>query len=160
MQPLLFFGLILQIYSNSPEDIKSVTLERTVCLGECPSYSVQIFSDGGVVYYGDRFVKSEGKHSYSIPVDSVKSLFRFIVRVKFFSLKDKYREGREIRTKPDGTTVTLFVMVSDLPSKFITVQSRNLSKTIEDYYAGPKELAELENMIDRIARTSQWIKRK
>ncbi len=157
IQYLLHISLILQIILSSAEDVNSVMLQRTVCYGECPSYSVQVFSDGTIIYQGDRFVKVEGKRVYSIPVDSVKPLFRFIVKIKFFSLKNEYKIKTDIRTRPDGTKDTLFQMVSDMPSKFITVQSRNLTKTIEDYYAGPQELAELEQMIDRVAQTSRWV---
>ena len=54
----------------------------------------------------------------------------------------------------------MITLVTDLPTKFVTVQTRNFTKTIEDYYDGPKELAELENMVDRVARTSQWIDKR
>ncbi len=160
MQYLIYVLLVLQVFLSSAEEINSVMLQRTVCYGTCPSYSVQIFSDGKVIYYGGQFVKVQGKRTYSVPVDSVKSLFRFVVKINFFSLQNEYTSKLEIHTRPDGIKDTVVRFVTDAPNKFITIQSRDLTKTIKDYYAGPRELEELEQIIDRIAQTSVLIKTK
>jgi hypothetical protein len=144
----------------SQSDIKSVKLERTVCYGRCPSYSVEIYSDGKVIYEGYEFVSVRGKHVYSIPRDSVKFLFRFVQQVNFFSLNDEYVTVKHVRTKPDGTTDTLITMVTDLPTQYVTVKLGNGSKRVKDYYGGPPELRDLEVIIDRIAKTAKFVSGK
>ena len=46
-----------------------ITLERTICLGECPDYRVEIRGDGRVTYHGENYVAVEGDYSWTIPQD-------------------------------------------------------------------------------------------
>ena len=78
--------------------------QRTPCYGRCPAYTASIFADGRVEYDGQRFVSLLGKHTLSLPPDTVAAMLAEAKRIKFTSLADRYA----------GHT-------SDLPATLITV---------------------------------------
>jgi hypothetical protein len=43
-----------------PQSTELIAMERTVCQGSCPAYSVRVFTDGTLIYEGKRFVKTLG----------------------------------------------------------------------------------------------------
>jgi hypothetical protein len=48
-------------------------------------------------------------------------------------------------------------MVTDLPTKFVTVTLNGRTKKVEDYVAAPDSLAEFEREIDVAAGTKRWV---
>jgi hypothetical protein len=121
-----------------------VSLERGVCFGACPVYTVKIHGDGKVVYDGQGFVKTRGHKEATIGADKVKELAAFIEKVGYFSLNDMY-------TNQD---------VTDNPSAITSVTLGDKSKGIDHYYgdrSAPTKLTLLEAKIDEIANTDQWI---
>jgi hypothetical protein len=131
-----------------PEDV-AITLERTACFGTCPVYAVTIDAQGNVVYNGSKFVRVTGRQTGHVAVSRVAAILERAERIRFFDLNDRYREIRH----PDGTTST----VTDLPTTFVTIRRGDRIKRVEDYYGGPKELGDLERLIDETAQTRQWV---
>lgn len=140
----------------NPQDIPQdlmITLERTVCFGTCPDYKLTITADGAVVFKGGRFVKKEGATIKSaISNDRLKQLMAEFDRVKFFSLEDNYSDNRRVCDE----------LWTDNPSAFTSIRINGKSKTINHYHGCrgpkvPKELTELENKIDEIVNTAQWL---
>jgi Domain of unknown function (DUF6438) len=127
-----------------------ITLERTECFGFCPVYKLTIAADGVVVFEGRRFVKQEGATIKSaITREQLKQLMAEFDRVKFFSLEDDYSEIR-------------LSCPTDQPSAFTSIRINGKSKRINHYLGCrepkvPKELTELENKIDEIVNTAQWL---
>ena len=48
-----------------PQDL-SIVLQRGLCFGSCPIYSLEVDESGSVRYEGDRFVKVGGVHHDSV----------------------------------------------------------------------------------------------
>ena len=117
-----------------------ITLIRTVCYGTCPAYTVTLYGDGRVLYNGEMFVEVEGEREYSIPEEDVQLLVEMIYEIDFFSFRDEYTVG-----------------ATDLPSITITVTLDERYKSVYVYGGGPDEFHELEQEIDRIARTDELI---
>jgi hypothetical protein len=131
-----------------PRDLK-ITLERTECFGFCPVYKLTITADGSVVFEGRRFVKQEGVTISSVSPERLKQLMAEFDRVKFFSLEDDYSEIR-------------LSCPTDQPSAITSIRINGKSKTINHYLGClepkvPKGLTELENKIDEIVNTAQWL---
>lgn len=122
------------------EDV-TITLERTVCFGACPDYSVTVFGNATVIYEGRNFVAVEGKHTAQIPHEDVEELVSEFYRAGFFSLNDRYEQ-----------------QVTDLPSQTTTITIDGMTKFVYRYGSEPKRLAELEDKIDEIAQTEKWVK--
>jgi len=122
-----------------------ITLERTACFGTCPVYSLRIKGDGTVIYSGVDFVKTEGIHETKISMDAINQLILEFEKADYFSLNDSY---------------TSFG-ASDMPSVNTSISIGGQTKAIEHYHgdrSAPKQLTELENKIDEIVNTEQWIK--
>src|SRR5215510_12280935 len=130
-----------------------ITLERTACYGFCPVYKLTITADGAVVFEGRRFVKQEGVTIKSaITQDQLKRLMAEFDRVKFFSLEDDYMNNPRVCA----------YYRTDNPSAFTSIRIDGKSKTVRHYHGCggpkvPKEVTELENKIDEIVNTAQWL---
>ena len=122
-----------------------ITLERTACFGTCPVYSLTIRGDGTVVYDGKEFVEVKGTTETTISQDQVDQLISEFEKVDYFSLNDNYTE----RT------------ITDAPTVITSIRLNGKIKTIKHYHgdlSAPEELAELEDRIDEIVNSAQWIK--
>lgn len=127
----------------------SISLERTGCFGSCPSYVLTILADGGVTFEGRQDVKSKGVFRKKLAPAKLAPIFQKIEEIHFWELEDSYRTKKN----PDGS----ISMITDLPTRYVTVQSSTKSKRVEDYYGAPPGIHELERLMDEIAGVSEWI---
>jgi hypothetical protein len=116
-----------------------ISLERTPCFGTCPVYKLTVHSDGKVEYEGKEYVKEKGSRSSKIDQKLFLRLMKKVDAIGFFKLNDRY-EGR----------------VTDLPTRITTVTKGDVSKTVRNYYGGPKGLRDLEQLIDEVTNSAQW----
>jgi hypothetical protein len=136
-----------QPQTPTPSDIKEViiTLERTACFGTCPVYKLTIHGDGKVIYEGIRFVRVEGTIETTISEEKIEKLVSEFQKIDYFSLEDSYEERN----------------ATDMPSAFTSLTVDGKTKTVKHYHgdsSAPKELTELEDKIDEIVNSNQWIK--
>src|SRR6478609_5439185 len=68
-----------------------VSLKRTICFGSCPVYTLEISSDGSVIYDGEISVLVHGRHTATVSKDAAQELIRGFERLKFFEMKDVYK---------------------------------------------------------------------
>ena len=120
-----------------------IVLERTMCFGMCPAYSLVVAGNGTVIYEGRYYVKVEGWRTATISQEKVKELISEFERVNFFSLKNYYADDN----------------ITDRSSAITSITIGEKTKTVIHYsgnYSQPKELIELENKIDEITNSAQW----
>ena len=150
---LLLASLTLALLSIFPSVVAQekfqsgilITIKREACFGSCPIYSAQIFNDGTVVYVGEEYVKVKGERRHKISKDRVDALMKAFARIEYFSLQDRYEvdeTGRSVTDQP--TTTTSFSL-------------NGKQKKVVDYYGAPKELVELEHLIDKLAGLYEYI---
>ena len=147
----LAIGLAAPIASQEstvPPDA-SIRLQRTSCYGPCPVYTVTIDARGTVTYDGERFVRVVGRRRARIDPSIVAGLLARADGIRFFRMRDAYRAVHN----PDGS----ITVVSDLPTKIVTVTANGRTKTVEDYVGAPDSLAEFEREIDAAAGTKRWV---
>jgi hypothetical protein len=125
-----------------------IRLQRTSCFGPCPIYTVTIDARGTVTYEGERYVRVVGRRTAQIDTSIVATLLGRAERIRFFEMRDAYR----VIENPDGTVS----MVTDLPTKIVTITVNGRTKKVEDYVAAPDSLAEFEREIDA-AGTKRWV---
>ncbi len=123
-----------------------ITLTRSVCFGFCPAYRVTITGEGEVTYVGERFVNVTGEqHAQASRADVQRLLERFDA-IGFEQLQDRYSAH-----------------VTDIPTYTITLERDGRSKTVVDYgglsVGMPRAVRELQDEIDRVANTAQWVLR-
>jgi len=129
-----------------PDDINDavITLERGPCFGACPVYRLTVYGDGRVIYEGIRFVKIEGTRTTTVSEEKVRQLVGEFYAVDYFSLNDEY-------THADAT---------DMPSATTSITIGGKTKTVIHYhgdFSAPDELTALEDKIDEIVSTRQWV---
>jgi hypothetical protein len=121
-----------------------ITLSRSSCFGTCPSYKVDIYGDGRVVYRGESSVDVMGEHRYTVPASDVAKLVESLRAKDLWSLRPAYR-----------STIT------DNPTFELTIAMDGQVHHIEDYVgqmAGmPVAVSEFESEVDKVARTGMWI---
>lgn len=121
-----------------------ITLERGMCFGTCPVYTVSLYDTGKVVFEGKLHVKYKGTQTAAIERAKVKALAAELERAGFFSFQDSYTHRR----------------VTDMPTVVTTVRMGRRVKRIQHYLGdanAPKMLRVLERRIDAVAGSQQWI---
>jgi PKD repeat protein len=121
-----------------------ITLERTACFGTCPVYSLRIKGDGTVIYSGVDYVRIQGIQETTIGADAINQLVAEFEKANYFSLNDSY---------------TSFG-VSDMPSANTSITIGDKTKAINHYLGdrtAPQQLTALEDKIDEIVNSAQWI---
>jgi uncharacterized protein DUF6438 len=135
-----------------PPDVPAdtmISLQRTACFGPCPVYTVKIDARGRVTYEGEKFVRVVGRQIARIDRSAVGKLLAHAERIHFFDMRNAYRAIEN----PDGS----MTMVTDLPTKIVTVTANHRTKRVEDYVGAPDALAEFEVAIDEAAGTQRWV---
>lgn len=128
-------------FDYEPTNINEVviTLERTGCYGVCPAYSLTIYGNGMVVYNGLYHVNITGKRISNISEGEVRQLISEFEKIDYFSLNESD-----------------FIRILDVPEITTSLTINEKTKTIR-HTGGSKELFELEDKIDEIVNSSQWI---
>ena len=132
-----------------------ITLERPGCFLGCPDYLLTISADGTVTFEGKANVRVKGKAQTKISREKVQLLVAAFVKAKFFSLREQYafKEDGCRRTWPDSDSAITSIVIN------------GKSKSVSHYHgchrkgriSYPRALSELENKIDEVANTDQWI---
>ncbi len=121
----------------------ALTLERTACFGFCPIYKLTVYGNGKVVYEGKRFVKITGTRTTTISQQAVRKLIADFQKIHYFKLQDNYTGGH-----------------TDAPSAITSLTMGKKQKTVHHYLPSPdapSQLTELENKIDAVVNSKQWI---
>jgi hypothetical protein len=131
-------------------DMTRVLLERTVCFGVCPAYTVAIDADGTVTYEGKDFVRVHGKQVRHIDPGAVEKLFEHVASAHFFELRERYS-----------------MSITDNPTALLSVTTGGHTRKVEDYppcHKGetfgtptPPALCALEHEVDALAKTDAWV---
>ena len=128
----------------SPDESIRITLERGMCFGTCPVYSVTLSGNGTVSWEGKQYVMKKGNITGSIDPARVADLFYQLDRDGFFTLNHSYSAYE----------------ITDMPSATLTVQNNSIKKQVYHYYgdsSAPETLCRMEEAVDRTANTTQWI---
>jgi (2Fe-2S) ferredoxin len=121
----------------------ALTLERTACFGACPVYTVTVYTDGTVVYNGERFVDVEGEQTTTIDPETVEQLVAGFEGAGYFEWDDEYTE----------------MFITDLPTVITSITRDGETKQITRYAgddSAPLALPYLETWLDLAANTGQW----
>jgi hypothetical protein len=145
-----------------PDDLM-ITLERTMCFGWCPAYSLTIKADRTVKFSPDgQFAQRGDGPMPSLPLtgkitaQQLGILLSEIKKINFFSLQRHY--GREGKSKRSSNCPKYW---TDSPSATITIIAKGKRKTVGHYLGckGAKVLDDLEKFehkIDEIANADRW----
>ena len=152
--PFLWQNNLTRAPDISPDT--RITLRRYNCFFTCPDYLVTITGDGTVTFEGYANVRVKSKVTSTISREKVQTLTNAIAKARYFSLRDEYS------SKEDGCRNVW----ADSNSVTVSVSMNGRTKSI-DHYLGchrhnketsyPPALSKLEELIDELANTEQWI---
>ena len=140
-----------------------VKVERTVCFGACPAYTVLIDGFGRVQWDGTASVAAIGRRWGKVTRRELEELSRQIDRAQFFE-RDGFGElpkAPECTTTGSSTSCSFSTSVSICSDTshtiFTVVRDGRAHKIDNDHCNDSPELDELEEYVDRIAHTRAWI---
>lgn len=129
-----------------PDSAIAIELVRSGCLGTCPSYRVKMTTKG-IEFEGDAFVVAEGRHKAAVDAPVVRELAKGMEEADFYSMDAVYRAN-----------------VTDNPTYVLRISVDGQSHEVMDYAGAwvgmPEVIAELEDAVDRAARTDRWVQGK
>jgi hypothetical protein len=124
------------------DDSLFVSLERTPCMGTCPSYKIEIYYKGFVVYHGYTFSERTGDFYTVLPKEQLVKIFNYAKAIKYFSFNDSY-------VNPN---------IVDAPSTIVSMQVAKKIKTVTDGHDHtPSELIFFEKLIDESFTKTTWM---
>lgn len=130
-----------------PRENAIFTLERKgTADGLSPVYSLTIHGNGSVIYEGIKNVDNTGIHRYNIPKDRAMGLVN--------DFKNVYYDGFKLKYSPSNDTNLLPVTTSIDWEGWKGKTDRVVNDHSDDV---PPFLLTLENKIDQVANSKQWI---
>lgn len=132
----------------------SITLQRSTCYGNCPSYTVTVDADGQINFVGHAHVQAGVASGLATPAQ-LANIFAAVKQAGLRSMRDSY-VGSD-----DGCEMVM----SDQPGVKITIVDAEGSKTV-DFYNGctgagadavRPRIEQLARSIDQQLDTARWI---
>jgi hypothetical protein len=130
---------------SDPRDSAVITMQRNgTANGLFPIYSLTIYGNGSVIYKGIKNVETSGIQTYQIPKDRARELVNGFINIYYFALKDKYSDSSN---------------ASNLPVVTTSINMDGKTKTVLDNHSSyaPAPLRALEDKIDQLTNSKQWI---
>jgi len=129
--------------SSDPSAESSVTevlsLSKTACFGECPEFTLTIYSNGRAVLDGKRFVKQIGLSEMMITSEEMESLMKTCDDAKLFAMNDEYNER-----------------VMDLPTTTLSYKHDGKSKKITGNMGFPESFRTVVQACMQLLDDSRW----
>lgn len=136
---------LAQDESFPPDDIH-IHLERTPCLGKCPTYTLDIDGSGQVTYEGIQWVATLGRHMWQVPREDVEDLVNRFLAAHFFEAANEYRAGDTLPATADS--------VARAPGARLTLNLGARSHTVYLVADYPEALALLPMNVDDAAQVA------
>jgi hypothetical protein len=129
-----------------PRDTTVITMERHgTANGSFPTYSLTVYGNGSVIYKGIKNVATSGIKAYHIHKDRARELIKTFDDLYYFSFKEKYSDSGK---------------ASNLPVVTTSINKNGQLKTVVDDHNSyaPLRLRQLEDKIDELTNSKQWLK--
>ena len=133
-----------------------IKLQRGLCFGNCPSYSLTILGYGKIFYFGFGKVSAKGLIESSIEKDKVFAILKKALEIGFFGLKDIYLGDERITMSSSGDIDHRYFPRTDGPTYTVSIKIGNEIKNVIDYQGAPESLREFEDFIDEICDSNKW----
>lgn len=129
----------------SPDTL--IKMERTICYGTCPSYTLSILENGKVNFNGREYVAHEGEATGMMSQENLDELTKMIRQSHFM----------EIPSNPECKS-----RMTDHPSIFLTIRLDDKQHGITHYqgckgFQYEEELYDLEESIDSLSGAEKWV---
>ncbi len=125
-----------------------MSLERTGCpLGGCPSYLLELRTDGWLRYQGRKDVATKGYKNAQLSAAELQAVKDAFAAAGFYELEDKF----QCIEKTDAPTVTVGYHLDGRHKTLIHFHGCTSAPNAE-------KLTLLEDELDKLVGSSQWVK--
>ncbi|MBL4710676.1 MAG: hypothetical protein JKY48_19800 [Flavobacteriales bacterium] len=115
-------------------------IQRTPCFGKCPVYTLTVFNDGRVEYFGKRNTPRDGRFETKVDEAVLNDIKAKAGEFGFFELNNIY----------DKQAIT------DIPSTITSVRNGDEMKTVINRFEGPNNLRSFERYFDGLFEDLDW----
>jgi len=112
-----------------------VRLECSPCFGPCPTYTVEVYSDGRAQYHGERYTDLDGQWSGRVVLTDLNHVLTVAREMGFGGLEEVYDDPR----------------IMDLPSQTFSIEGY----TVKSRYGGP-DFKPLKEAIEKMVAAGDW----
>jgi hypothetical protein len=139
---LLGFTACKSSQNNPPsDDDLRITMRKTMCFGQCPTYEIKIYQNGYVKLKGEKHVPHIGIFEAQLSKKDLQALTQKFDASNFFDFKDVYE-----------------VMMTDLPTTYLTYQKDGKTKDVRRMGDAPEALISLEDAVAKLLNDLKWKK--
>lgn len=131
-----------EFWNVSENDSLFASINKGMCFGQCPAYSMKIYNNGLVNYNGKSFVDKEGSYSMRIEKEQMLLFVEKAKEIKYMEMDNLY----------DNKNIT------DLPSISSSIVINKTRKSINRRFGYPREILEFEQLFDDLLSSDKWIK--
>lgn len=144
---ILFIPLLLGLFAckakkvmTSTEDrVQVLELTKTPCFGECPAFTMKIYSDGYAELDAKLNLDRLGLLEKQLDEDTMKRLVKTCEKNEIFALKDKYEER-----------------IMDLPTTKLMVHVDGKTKNISGNYKFPDGFKNIVAALMEVVEADDW----
>lgn len=115
-------------------------IQRTNCFGKCPVYTLTVFKDGRLEYFGKKFTPREGKFEAQVDQKKIEDLMNEANELGYNNFKNIY----------DNEAIT------DLPSTITSLRNNGQLKTVVNRFDAPDALRQFEKFFDELFGNADW----
>lgn len=134
---LLLCLVSLNVFAKNT--ITYVKMQRTACFGSCPSYTVEFFKTGQVVYNGKSNTKMKGIHRARMTKAQTLAFFRQFEKYNYAKVASKYTKE-----------------ATDLPSMNISMIVNGKMKNVVNAESGPRFFKQIGADVDEKISELRW----
>ncbi len=128
------------------EDVLEIIFEykKSPCFGNCPVFTVQLFSNGRIIYDGKFHVEKKGLFESNVNDSFIYTIFQEAEKIGFFEMSKTYPE--------DGT------VIADLPKTVTYLKKGEKEHKVINSFAAPKDLLNFEQYLNEKIDSLYWTK--
>ena len=133
-----------------------IGLQRTPCIGQCPSYELTIHGDGRVVYEGREGVARTGRIEARIDTTIVAGLVNRFLSVCFFELPSMCDASADVSLQDSGLMYSIYCPSRIERSTTLSLKLGDLDHTVVMRRYQSTDLARLAQAIDAAVNVERW----
>lgn len=137
---LLLFGC-KSAKRQAPSSTVIIMMEKTSCMGTCPTFKFEVFLDKTARYHGKANVDLIGEYSATLTDAQLDNLKNSFAEADYFSFANVYS-----------------AQLTDLPTTFLYYHNGRESLKVTDYWGAPQKLKDLESKVETAISTIDWKK--
>lgn len=115
------------------------SLKRTPCLGTCPVFKLQVYTDGFVIYNGKNYVELIGDYSGVLDSEQLANVNELFSNAEFYTFQSEYNDGR-----------------LDIPATIIEYYGPQGDKKVEARTEIPKKFRVLASELETLIKEIDW----